>query len=173
MAAQVPTIRQISWIAIVPQVIIIGLLNYLFQKAQFPEPFIFAALTWTFLAITLRKLIAKEHRQGIKLVKQQKFTDAIPFFERSYEYFTKYKWIDKFRFLTLLSISKMSYTESALCNLAFCYSQTGNGLKAKEYYEQALREYPENGLAKAGLNMLNSIMQNKESENTGETTHSL
>jgi Tfp pilus assembly protein PilF len=44
-----------------------------------------------------------------------------------------------------------------LCNIAFCYSQTGNGLKAKEVYTQTLQEYPENGLANAGLNMLTSL----------------
>ena len=35
----------------------------------------------------------------------------------------------------------------------------------KEYYKQVLAEYPENGLAKAGLNMLNSIGQTTEPEN--------
>ena len=44
-----------------------------------------------------------------------------------------------------------------LCNIAFCYSQTGNGQKAKEYYQQTLKEYPDNGMAVAGLNMLTSM----------------
>jgi tetratricopeptide (TPR) repeat protein len=165
MASQVPIIRQISWISIVPQLVIIGLLFFLYHVADFGDPFIMAALTWSLLAIGLRNLIAKKHRQGIKLVKLQKFKEAIPFFEQSFEYFTKNKRVDKYRFLTLLSISKMSYRESALCNLAFCHSQTGAGLKAKEYYKQVLAEYPENGLAKAGLNMLNSIGQTTEPEN--------
>ena len=165
MAAQVPIIRQISWISIIPQLVIIGLLFFLYHAADFGDPFIMAALTWSLSAIGLRNLIAKKHRQGIKLVKLQKFTEAIPFFEQSFEYFTKNNWVDKYRFLTLLSISKMSYRELALCNLAFCYGQIGAGLKAKEYYKQVLAEYPENGLAKAGLNMLNSIGQITEPEN--------
>ncbi|HEX3165740.1 MAG TPA: tetratricopeptide repeat protein, partial [Chitinophagaceae bacterium] len=73
------------------------------------------------------------------------------------DYFAKNNWVDKYRYLTLLSSSKMTYKEMGLCNIAFCYSQTGNGQKAKEYYEQALREFPENGLAIAALNMLKSV----------------
>jgi len=44
-----------------------------------------------------------------------------------------------------------------LCNIAFCYSQINNGQKAKEYYELTLKEFPDNGLAIAGLRMINSI----------------
>jgi hypothetical protein len=51
----------------------------------------------------------------------------------------------------------MTYREMGLCNIAFFYSHTGNGLKAKEIYQQALNDYPENGLAIAGLNMMNSV----------------
>lgn len=45
----------------------------------------------------------------------------------------------------------------ALCNIAFCYGQIGEGQKAKEYYQQTLTEYPENGMAQAGINMLNLV----------------
>ncbi len=159
MASKVPVTRLISWYAFIPQIIIIWLLYLLYQEIDFGDPFLMAALTWAILAIGLRNLIAKKHRQGIRLVKQYKFKEAIPFFEQSIIYFTKNRWVDKYRYLTLLSVSGMSYRESGLCNLAFCYSQFGDGIKAKEYYEQTLKEYPENGLAKAGLNMLNSAGQ--------------
>lgn len=161
MASNVPTIRQLSWFSVVPQLIIIGLLIFLYHLADFDEPFIFGALTYSMLALGLRNLISKKHRQGMRFVKQQKFLDALPCFEKSVEYFTKNNLVDKYRYLTLLSSSKMTYKEMGLCNIAFCYSQTGNGQKAKEYYEQALKEFPENGLAIAGLNMLKSV-ENKE-----------
>jgi tetratricopeptide (TPR) repeat protein len=98
----------------------------------------------------------------MKLVKQQKFAAALPLFEKSVGYFSKNNWIDKYHFLTLLSSSKMTYKEMGLCNIAFCYSQTGNGQKAKEYYKQVLKEFPENGLALAGINMLNSTENKTE-----------
>ena len=57
----------------------------------------------------------------------------------------------------------MTYKEMGLCNIAFCYSQTNDGQKAKEYYEKALSEFPENGMAIAGLNILNALSQSTQS----------
>jgi len=157
MASNVPMIKQFAWTSIVPQLLLIGLLIYIYHLLDFDEPFIFGALTYSIIAFGLRNFIAKNHRQGIKLVKQKKFAEAIPYFEKSVDYFSTNSWVDKYRFLTLLSSSKMTYREMGLCNIAFCYSQTGNGLKAKEIYRETLNEYPENGLAIAGLNMLTSV----------------
>ena len=44
----------------------------------------------------------------------------------------------------------------ALNNIAFCYGQLGDGEKAKEYYERTLNEFPDSGIARAGLRLLNS-----------------
>ena len=44
-----------------------------------------------------------------------------------------------------------------LSNIAFCYSQIGNGQKATEYYQQSLNDFPDNGIAITALNMLNSV----------------
>lgn len=165
MASNVPTVRQIAWISLVPQLMLMGLLIYLFHLLEFGDPFLYGALTYLVLSFGLRNLVAKNHRQGMKLVKQQKFEEAIPLFEKSVEYFTKNAYVDKYRFLTLLSSSKMTYKEMGLCNIAFCYSQTNNGQKAKEYYELTLKEFPENGLATAGLKMINSFGQTAKTEN--------
>jgi tetratricopeptide (TPR) repeat protein len=157
MASNVPTIRQIAWLSVIPQVAVIGIIIYGYHLANFSNPFIFGALTYSVFALILRNLIAKNHRQGMRLVKQQKFTEAIPFFEKSVDYFSKNTWVDNYRFLTLLSSSKMTYKEMGLCNIAFCYSQTGNGQRAIDYYKKALNENAENGLAIAGLKMLSSV----------------
>ncbi|MGV8947705.1 MAG: tetratricopeptide repeat protein [Lutibacter sp.] len=156
MASNVPTIKQIAWISVVPQLILMGILVYLYFLFGIKEPLIFGALTYLILSFGLRNFVAKDHRQGMKLVNQHKYEEAIFFFEKSVEYFTRNSWIDKYRFLTLLSSSKLTYKEMGLCNIAFCYSQINNGQKAKEYYELTLKEFPKNGLAIAGLNMLNS-----------------
>lgn len=157
MASNVPTVKQVAWISLVPQLIVMGLIIYIFNLSQFEDPFLYGALTYLGLSFFLRNFIAKDHREGMRLVKKENFQEAIEKFERSVAFFAKNKWIDRYRFLTLLSSSKMTYKEMGLCNIAFCYSQTNQGEKAKAYYERALKEFPKNGLAIAGLRMLKSI----------------
>ncbi len=52
--------------------------------------------------------------------------------------------------------SAMSYREMALCNIAFCYSQIGKGEQALKYYQQAISEFPDCGLAEAAIRMIES-----------------
>jgi tetratricopeptide (TPR) repeat protein len=159
MASNVPTISQISLISLFFQLLLVAFFTYFYHDLDFAFAFIFGALTYSILAISLRNFIAKEHRHGFKLVKQQKFAEAIPLFENSVHFFTQHAWVDKYRFLTLLSASKLTYKEMGLCNIAFCYSQTNNVQKAIEYYELVLKEFPNNGMAITGLRMINSIAQ--------------
>ena len=159
MASSVPTVKQIAWISLVPQLILMGIIMFGYDLLGFEDPYFYGAMTYLILSITLRNIIATDHRKAIRLVKRNDFTNAIPLFEKSIAFFTKNSWVDKYRLLTLLSSSKMTYKEMALCNIAFCYSQTGNGQKAKDFYEQVIKEFPESGLAIAGLNMITSFQQ--------------
>ena len=161
MTPNVPTVKQVAWISLIPQLIVMGLLIYIYYIFHSQEPFLYGALTYVGLSFVLRNFVAKYHRDGMRLVKQHNYTDAISKFERSVDFFTKNKWLDKYRFLTLLSSSKMTYKEMGLCNIAFCYSQINNGQRAKEYYEQTLKEFPDNGLAIAGLRMISSFENTK------------
>ena len=164
MASNVPIVRKIAWTSIIPQLLLIGILTYIFSLLDFADPFLLGALIYCIVAFGLKNLIAKNHRKGMRLIKQHKFADALPHFEKSVDYFTKNDWVDKYRFLTLLSSSKMTYKEMGLCNIAFCYSQTGGGQKAKQFYEQIIKEFPNNGLAIAALNMMDSFKEMKENE---------
>jgi tetratricopeptide (TPR) repeat protein len=166
MASNVPIVRQIAWISLIPQVLFMGSLIFAYHQLEFRDPFLFGPLTYLIISFGLRNFVAKDHKQGMKLVRQQQFEKAIPLFENSVTFFTKNNWIDKYRFLTLLSSSRMTYKEMGLCNIAFCYSQTSNVQKAKEYYEHTLKEFPENGLAIAGLKLINSFAQIKQAENS-------
>jgi hypothetical protein len=159
MASKVPTIKQVAWISIIPQFSFIGVLILIYSKLglELLEVIFCSSLTYLVISFSLRTLLTKNFRQGIKLVKQQDFSSAIPFFEKSVNFFTKNRWIDKYRFITLLSSSKISYKEMGLCNIAFCYSQTGNGVKAKEYYERTLDEFPNSVIASTALKFINSI----------------
>lgn len=106
-----------------------------------------------------RMLIARDHRRGVRLYRQQQFAAAIQAFDESYRFFSRNPWIDRFRSLVLMSPSAISYREMALCNIAFCYSQLGNGENSQTYYRRALDEFPDSGLAAAALRMIESVQQ--------------
>lgn len=160
MSSKVPTVRQINWISIIPHLGVMGIVIFIWNLFYPNESVFLGAATYIFISYSLRTQIPKKHRAGMKLVKLEDFEKAIPYFERSYAFFKKYSWVDKYRFITFLSSSGMTYKEMALANIAFCYGQLGNGEQAKEYYKRVLQEYPENGLAKAGLRLLNSVEKN-------------
>ncbi len=157
MSSKTPTTRQISWISIVPQLITMGIIMTFWYSISPENVILYGSLTYLVISFSLRNLIPKDHRNGMKKVKKGNFKEAISDFNESYNFFNKNNWIDKYRFITLLSSSRVSYKEMALNNIAFCYAQSGNGIKSKEFYERTLKEFPESGIAKAGLNMLNSI----------------
>jgi tetratricopeptide (TPR) repeat protein len=112
-----------------------------------------------------RSLISREHRRGIRLVLLGRYEEAIPAFENSLSFFTRHVWIDRFRAVTMLSPSKMSYREMASCNVAFCYALIGQGAKAKAIYQSVLADYPDNPLAPASLRMLEAGQQMAVSNN--------
>jgi tetratricopeptide (TPR) repeat protein len=161
MASNPPIIKQVAWVSLVPQIAFILILIAVYNQFGFKDPGLYGALTYLILSMGLRYFIPKNHRNGIQLTKINQFEKAISEYEKSYEFFTKNDWIDKYRFITLLSSSKMNYREMALCNIAFCYSQIGNGAKAIEFYQKTLEEFPENGLAHSALKMLNSTIDIK------------
>lgn len=156
MASDVPVIKQVAWVSVVPQLLVMGIIVAACYATGMAEPLIYGPLIYLAISYVLRTYVAKAHRQGMDLVKRKDFLAAISYFEASYHYFTQKPWVDKYRYVTLLSSSRMTYREMALCNIAFCYSQLGDGEKAVRYYKQVLADYPANGLAQAGLKMLES-----------------
>ncbi len=89
------------------------------------------------LLVGSRKLIPRAHRRGIRLSQTQQFEDAIRAHKESYEFFTRHSWLDRYRSITMMSPSSMSYREMALINIAFAYGQIGNGEKAKGILQRA------------------------------------
>ena len=163
MASGTPIIRQINWFALIPQLgLFIGFI-FIFKFQGLSNPSLVALAAYLILVYGLRFFLAKYHRYGMMFLKRNEFEAAIPYFENSYEYFSEKPWLDRFRAIFLLSSSRISYKEMALVNIAYCYSQLGNGKKAKVYYERALQEFPESEIAKASLNMINSA-ENTSSE---------
>ncbi len=157
MSAKVPVVHSISWFAVV--IIVLIWVSFMAGFALlFSSNGIFIGMVvFSLLGIVLQLAIPQSHRKGMKAVKKRDFTAARKHFEDSAAFFTRYKWIDTYRVLTLFSISKMYYHEIALCNIAFCYAQTDEPQKAKALYEQILEQYPENGIAYYGLKSIQTF----------------
>jgi tetratricopeptide (TPR) repeat protein len=161
MASNVPVIRPVAWLALLPQMALMAALatvGWLVTGQR--EGVILGLGVYLFYSLVIgRLIIARHHRRGIRLVRQRRFAEAIPAFEQSLEFFTRHAWVDRFRSIIMLSAAGLSYREMALANIAFCYSQIGRGAEAKQYYQQTLAEYPNNGLALAALAMIQSAEQ--------------
>ena len=157
MSSRIPTARMISWWGTVPQLVLLAGLIAVFHLAGSDRPFLFGAVCYLSYSIVVRNLLPRAHRRGMALVHKENFQEAIPHFEESYSFFTRNHWIDLYRSITMLSPSRPSYREMALCNIGFCYSQLGNGERAVEYYSRALSEFPQSGMAMTSLRALTSV----------------
>ncbi len=88
---------QYAFLSIFPRLIIFGILCLAFYQVDKRVFFIYAIFTYFFLYIALNYLIPLDHRVGIKLIKQGRLQEAIIHFQKSADFFTKYEWIDKYR----------------------------------------------------------------------------
>jgi tetratricopeptide (TPR) repeat protein len=156
MSSKKPIVRQTAWVSLLPHLILLALLMYVFSLfiQSFNMAVLSASASYLVISFTLRYTIPRNHRRGIVLFKADKYPQAIEEYKKSYEFFRKHAWIDKYRFITLLSSSRISYTEMALNNIAYCYAQTGNAELAKQYYQKTLDLFPDSALAKSALNMI-------------------
>jgi len=153
MASNAPIIRQIAWISVVPQLAMMALLMAGAYLAGVEQFIVVGAAVYLAISFALRRLISRDHRSGFALLRQGMYADAHPYFQRSYEFFTRHRWLDDWRFITLLSSSRISYREMALLNVAYCYGQTGDGPRSRDYYQRVIQEFPGSGIAKSSLRM--------------------
>ena len=168
MTSQSPIVRQVAWLSLLPQLALIVCIIVFARFIGFQNYVLAGAIIYLAISFLLRFGIPFHHRKGIALFKKGAFVKAIPFFEKSYAFFKRNVWIDKYRYITLLSSSRASYTEMSLLNIAFCYGQSGDGKRSKEYYEKTLREFPNSEIAKASLRMFESAKDLAETENSAD-----
>lgn len=159
MSKNVPTIKKIGWLSLIPQMMVIALLMFLWYLIKPEIAMIAGAVTYLALSFTLRNTLTKQHRMGMRSVLKGQFQEAIPYFQKSYDFFTNNEWLDKYRYLTILSSSKISFKEMALVNIAYCYGQMGDGTRCRAFYEKALIEFPDSAIAATALNMLDAVKQ--------------
>ncbi len=167
MASNRPIVRQIAWLSLFPQVLFMACTMTIAHFVGFKDFVMAGLLIYFAIFFLLRFGVPFHHRKGVVLYKKGSFIEAIPFFEKSYSFFMRNKWIDKYRYITLLSSSRISYTEMALVNIAYCHGQVGNGAKSIEYYKKTLSEFPNSEMAKASLRMFESAKNFAEQQGKG------
>ena len=159
MASKTPMVRQFAWISIIPHLSFMGVLLFIFTLVvkPFHLALLFAAIAYLIISFSLRFILLRNQRKGIKYLKKKNYQSAIEEFQKSYDFFTKHAWLDKYRYLALFDSSRISYTEIALNNIAFCHMQTGEATLSKQYYEKILEQFPDSEMAKTALHMFNTI----------------
>src|SRR5262245_41829268 len=116
MDSRLPVARQISWISVLPQFAVMAMLMSAFWLMGTVSYILFGAIAYLLLSFSLRHLIAHHQRSGMSLFHQEKFAEAIPHFASSYRFFSRHPWLDRWRSVTLLTSSRISYREMALLN---------------------------------------------------------
>ena len=166
MSSKVPFVKQETvWLAIVPRVLFIGILCLAYYQWDRRNYFVLGFITYLIIWYGLRTMaFPKDVHKSIRLIKEEKFGEAIPYIERSIVFYNRHSWIDKYRFLLMVSSSKRGIRESSICNLGFCLLQIGQVKAAKEVYENVLRQYPESTIAILQLRTINSISNSTESK---------
>ena len=160
-----PVVRPISWIAAIPQFIALALaagIGVLLSPANWTLGMTCGAGVYVLYSFGSRAMITRDHRAGIVLNSQRRFADAIPYFQRSFEFFDRHDWIDRYRSIVLMTPGAISYREMALVNIAFCYVQIGDGVQACMSYERCLKRFPRNEIALGTLRMMDAAQQSSK-----------
>ena len=166
--SKTPIVRPVSWLNAAISLGVLALFVAVGYRLNEANGVAFGAISYVALAILLRSVVARHHRNAIRHCKRGEYEQAIPEFEKSAVFFLEHRWIDRFRAITMLSAAGMSYREMALVSLGFCYAQIGAGDKARQSYGQCLSEFPTNAMARSALRLMDAGAQERV---TGSQTH--
>jgi tetratricopeptide (TPR) repeat protein len=144
----------VNFISILVQTAVLVLFGVLFYFIDHEHYIYYAVILFFAVFSVLRFGIPRFHRKGIFHVRRKQFEQAVPLFEKSFRFFSRHQWLDKYRVFFLLSSSRISYREMALLNKAFCLSQTGKKSEAIACYKEALKAFPDSQMASAALKMM-------------------
>lgn len=149
----VPVIQEIAWVSLLLQLLFVSLLILVAALIGFSKPILTGTLTYLVIALVLRLLLTRHHRRGMYLAREYMFDEAIPEFQKSYEFFHRNPWLDWWRYALLLSASQTSYREMALLNMAYCDIWSDRGEDAVRTYLRVVEEFPNSGMAWAAIKL--------------------
>ena len=155
-----PVMRNFAWIRAIPLLLAILLAAAALHALQIcPEcacSFLAAVLLVVGYRYLVRYTITRHYTKGVRLVKAQRYEEAIQAFERNLAFFEKHPNLDRWRSILFLSPGKYGYREATLLGLGFVSGQMVDGRRVEHYHQRALELNPKNGAAIAVLNVLNA-----------------
>ncbi len=159
-------LRQINWVSVIPHfVVLIGLAALLgLIGMPWDIAVLIAAMFYLGLAVVLQNLIPADHRRAMQAFKRADYDAAKAAFQDSYQFFKTKSWLDEYRSIFMLSVSKMSYKEIALVNMALCDFQAGKIQEARAGYERVLTEFPNSQMAKDAIHYIDHPEEEEEDE---------
>ncbi|VAV96106.1 hypothetical protein MNBD_ALPHA08-677 [hydrothermal vent metagenome] len=170
MSAKIPITRPVSIFGVVVLALIVSIVVFLgivMGKAFLPEP----GLLWGLAAAVfligfymafVHLFVLADFNKGLRLLLAEKnLEEATSLFERFLLLLGRRRWIDRWRFLVLLSPAAITYREMSLVNIAYCYAHLGEREKSKAQYEQTLEQFPDSAIASSALKMIKTFSQAK------------
>ena len=82
------------------------------------------------------RVIPNKHIKGLINLAKADYKTALKDFEKSHLLFSKHNFFDSYGFIFLLNMSRYSYREAALLNMAFINYKIGNIEEALKLYEK-------------------------------------
>ena len=149
----IPVIHQIAWISLFLQLLVVAIFIGAAMYFGVAKPILAATLAYLILAALIRLLLTSHHRRGMHYAREGRMELAIPEFQKSYEFFSRHRWLDEMRYIFLLSTSKVGYREMGLLNLAYCDLWGDRGEDAVRTYLRTIEEFPDSGLAWTGIKL--------------------
>ncbi len=70
------------------------------------------------------------------------YREAVEQSQSMYEFLNRHSWIDRYRYVLLLSETAIPYRTIALCNIAYGYWMLNDNPKSLEYYRKTVESYP-------------------------------
>lgn len=153
-------IRNAVWIRVLPFLLAILLATAALHALHISQEcgcnFLAAVLLVVGYRHLVRYTITRHYTKGVRLVRAQRFEEAIGALEQSLAFFEKYPSLDTWRSILFLNVGMYGYREMALLNLGYTYAMLMEGDKSEQCYKKALELNPRNRAAVLALNLLDA-----------------
>lgn len=111
------------------------------------KPLVFAFATYFIYGAAARIILLPHHVRAMRLFRKKQLYEAIQAFQRSEHDLATRPWIDRHRWIVLMSASSISYLEMAMYNIASAQLQLGLESQARRSLAHFLEVAPGSPLA--------------------------